>query len=231
LDPVTRRSFQLWAGTQGYAERIGEAEAAVEEALHSFCRPYIAFSGGKDSSVMTHMVLRSSPEATVFHWDYGPYYIPRWLRDEFLNNARALGARNIRVETSGLYLKEKRDARNVIGRILIGKLGPQMRKEYDSCFLGLRAEEGVKRRVRTKNPYEDDLGITNIFPVRGLTWRDVWAYLVSRGLPYASIYDRYGPVIGWDKVRLVTFFDREFEHFGSPILDGVLMPEFKNPEK
>jgi len=226
-----RRTFQLWAETGEYTQRIAEAEAFVEEALGQFRRPYIAFSGGKDSSVMAHMVLSRAPETTVFHWDYGPYYIPRWLEDEFIENAKRLGAKNIRVETSSLYLKEKREARNVIGRILIGLLGPQMRAEYDACFLGLRAEESSRRKVRMKSGfYEDDQGITNIFPIRNLTYRDIWAYLINRGLPYASIYDRYGPVIGWDRVRLVTFFDREFEHFGSPTVDGVLMPEFKNPQ-
>ena len=66
------------------------------------------------------------------------------------------------------------------------------------------------------------------FPLLNLTWKDVWAYIISNNLPYPSIYDRYAEVLGYDKVRLVTFFDNEFEKLGAPYLDGVLMPEFRN---
>ena len=228
-DKLTRRTFQLWTDTDEYQRRIDEARNVVKQALGKFLNPYIAFSGGKDSTVMAHLILQQNPEVTLFHWDYGPYYIPRWLKEEFLSNAETLGARNIRVETSGLYWKEKRGAQNVIGRILIGLLGPKMREEYDACFLGLRAEESSKRKKRMQEFQEDAKGIINVFPVRNLTYRDIWGYIVSHDLPYASVYDRYAPLLGWDQARLVTFFDAEFDHFGSQIVDGVLMPTFRHP--
>ncbi len=50
----------------------------------------------------------------------------------------------------------------------------------------------------------------------------------SHSLPYASIYDIYAPVVGWDKVRLTTFFDPEFDKLGASNLDGALMWRFKH---
>jgi 3'-phosphoadenosine 5'-phosphosulfate sulfotransferase (PAPS reductase)/FAD synthetase len=70
--------------------------------------------------------------------------------------------------------------------------------------------------------------MTELYPLRDWSAKDVWAYILSQGLPYLSTYDLYGPVVGWEKVRMVTFFDPEFDHLGNRNLDGVLMWKFKN---
>ena len=43
-------------------------------------------------------------------------------------------------------------------------------------------------------------------------------------------YDKYVAVLGWDRARFVTFFDKEFEHLGSINVDGVLMWRWRNEE-
>ena len=191
-------------------------------------KPYVAFSGGKDSSVMLSLVLEQKSDVMVFHWDYGRYYIPRKMEHEFVASAIKIGAKNIRVRTSSLYNKEKRNAKNVLGRIMLGYEVPKLNKEgFDACFLGLRKEESLKRKSRIKGLFEFR-EITNVFPVMDLTWKDVWAYIVQNKIPYPSFYDERSEIYGYDKVRLVTFFDSEFEKLGSIYVDGVLMPEFRN---
>ncbi len=61
-----------------------------------------------------------------------------------------------------------------------------------------------------------------------LRWRDVWAYIFSKNLPYASVYDTYAPVVGLENCRLVTFFDPEFDKFGSGNVDSALMWRFRH---
>lgn len=67
-----------------------------------------------------------------------------------------------------------------------------------------------------------------VYPLDKWGWRDIWAYIVSRELPYPKLYDVYGPLLGWDKARFVNFFSKRFENLGSPYLDGFFFPQFRN---
>jgi len=220
--------LRKWAETDEHKQKVEESQKLISRALTKARKPYVAFSGGKDSTCVLHLVLQQKPDVLVLHWDYGPYYIPRWLEAEFIENAKKIGAKNIRVETSSEYKRLGRKAINVLGRDYIGKILPKLKEEgYDLAFVGLRKEEAVKRKLRIESGTH--IGpIPECWPVGSWSWRDVWAYIFSRGLPYASIYDEYAPVVGWDKVRLVTFFDPEFDKFGNSNLDGVLMWRFRH---
>jgi len=235
MDERTRKTFLMWSKTEEYKIRIDEVSANIKRALSNFDRPFVSFSGGKDSTVMLHLVLQQSPEVLVFHWDYGRYFLPREVETKIIMNIQKIGATNIRVESSTLYEKYGRDAVNVLGRVLLGQVMPKMKREgYDACFVGLRAEEGCKRKTKTKSLWVyrgEYVGPSEVFPVRNLKWLDVWAYIVSNGLPYPSMYDLYAPLLGWDKARFVTFFDMEFEKFGAPYLDGFLQPQYRFVKK
>lgn len=223
-----KRVLKEWARTDEHQAKVGEAQHIVQKALQQYKKPYVAFSGGKDSTCVLHLVLEQKPDIMVLHWDYGPYYIPRWLEREFIRNAKKIGARNVRVETSPEYKRLGRKAINVLGREYLGKLVPRLKKEgYDLVFVGLRKEESLKRRRRI-NRREYAGVIPECWPIAEWSWEDVWAYILSHNLPYASVYDLYAPVVGWDKVRLTTFFDPEFDKLGASNLDSALMWRFKH---
>ncbi len=206
-----------------------ESVAVIRRVLATHRRPYVAYSGGKDSTVLAHQVLGEAPDTMVLLWDYGCHYIPRWLHEEFVANARRLGARELRVRTSEAYERLGRRAVNVLGREYLGKLVPELREEgFDLAFIGLRAEESVKRRLRTRGFTWREHGMDCCAPLRDWTAEDVWAYIASRNLPFASVYRRYVPVLGLKQARLVTFFDPEFDRFGAAELDSALMWRFKH---
>ena len=212
-----------WAEMDEHKARVKEAEQIIAKALATHEKPYVAFSGGKDSTCMLHLVLRQKSDIMILHWDYGPYYIPRWLEKEFIENAKKMGAVNIRIETSPKYERMGRKAINVLGQDYMGKLIPQLKKEgYDLAFVGLRKEESLKRRRRI-NQNRSITAIKELWPIQNWSWKDVWAYILSNNLPYASVYDIYATIVGWDKARLTTFFDPEFDKIGAGNLDGVLM--------
>lgn len=220
-----RKVLTAWAGTEEHRKVVSRARECIRQALAKCRKPYVAFSGGKDSTCVLSLVLEQAPETMVLHWDYGPYYIPREMEQEFIDHAKAIGARNLRVETSAEYERLGRKAINVLGREYLGKLVPKLRDEegYDLVFLGLRAEESVKRRLKTEGSIWREKKMLNCAPIRDWSWRDVWAYIFAHDLPYASVYDLYAPVVGIQNLRLTTFFDPEFDKFGSPNLDGILM--------
>jgi 3'-phosphoadenosine 5'-phosphosulfate sulfotransferase (PAPS reductase)/FAD synthetase len=233
MNAEDKEYFLLWSQTDEYQQKLKEAQSVIKQALKDFNKPYIAYSGGKDSTALMYMVLSLNDSVTVVHWDYGRYYIPRPLHEEIISIARKCGAKNLLVFTSSLYKKLGRKAQGVLGKHFIGVEIPKLIEQgYDSAFLGLRAEESVKRRLRTEGFYEyDRRGITNIFPLRNWTYRDVWAYIVSNDVPYLrSYYDKYAPLLGYEKTRFVTLFDPEFDRFGSSYIDKFLMWRYYNPE-
>lgn len=211
MDETTRKTFLLWSETEEYQKRVKESEKIIRSALEEYKRPYVAFSGGKDSTVMLHLVLQQFPSVHVFHYDYGKY-MPRSIEREVLENAKELGVRDLEVDTGKNWYK------TFFGRIEKGL----KRRGYDLVFVGLRKEESCKRKGRIKG--RESLGLINeCWPLQNWTWKDVWAYVVKHELPYPSIYEKYAKLLGYDRVRFVTFFDKEFEKFGSDNLDGFLL--------
>ena len=226
-----KRLFMLWAETERFEQKVAEAKQIIESALARYNKPYVAFSGGKDSTVMLHLVLQYKPDVMVLHWDYGPYYIPREVFAEICDIAKKLGVKNLRVETSCYYKSLKRRAINVLGREYLGKLVHKLRREgYNCVFVGLRQQESLKRRRRMKvKKYMSCL--PEIWPLENWTWLDVWGYIFFYKLPYVSLYNRYAPLVGWDKVRLVTLFDPEFDKLGASNVDSFLMWRFKHEDR
>lgn len=214
-----------WAQSDnGCRNRLAHARALVAGAMSRAGRPFVSLSGGKDSTVVTHLVLAQCPDVMVMHWDYGRFYIPRWLKAEIERNAAAIGVRNLRVETSPEYERLGRTAVNVLGRECIHKLLPQLRREgYDLGFTGIRAQESLKRRRNYPTPFYSMGGMRTCAPLLDWTWQDVWAYTFSNNLPYASIYERYAAAEGLENARFSTFFDNEFAFLGRANIDGVLM--------
>lgn len=225
-----RSFFRSWAETDAHRAAVERARSTITEALARSQRPYVAYSGGKDSTVLAHLVLEQAPETMVLHWDYGRAFVPEPVFREILANARAIGARNLRVETSPLYQKLGRQARNVLGRHYIGRLLPQLAAEgYDLAFVALRAEESLKRRRRIRT--ERMIGpVRECWPLADWSWRDVWAYIVANELPYLSLYDARAELVGYDRVRFTTLFDPEFADVGAESVDNVLHWRWRHDE-
>jgi 3'-phosphoadenosine 5'-phosphosulfate sulfotransferase (PAPS reductase)/FAD synthetase len=227
VTPIERETFLLHSELDDYQSRIAAAKSILVESIGRSSKPYIAYSGGKDSLAMLHMALQASPKILVWHWDYGPYYIPRYIEAEIIRNAKAVGAKNITIDTSPKY-NQGRCGQNVLFPALFGKVQPRMFKDgYDMVMVGLRAEESRRRKAKTTGGFKAGK-INECYPVYQLTARDIWAYIVSHNLPYCGHYDRYGGLLGIEKVRMATFFDPEFDKLGASNLDGVMMPEFKH---
>lgn len=227
MTPTELQTFEAWAEVDGYQNRIESAIQTIEDVLELYHKPYVAFSGGKDSLAMLHMVLSIAPDTLVWHWDYGPHYMPRDLEQEIIDACFKLGVKHLRIDSSPRY-RWGRSEKNVLFPALFGRIQPQLIEEgYHLAFIGLRAEESSRRANKTVGRLKHNKQMRECYPLRDLTTYDIWAYIVEHDLPYCSHYDRYGKLLGIENVRMATFFDPEFYKFGSNNIDGVLMPEFK----
>ena len=176
---------------------------------------------------MSHLALLARPDCTIFHWDYGRAYIPLPMHDEIKKIMADIGAQDILIKTSPLYEKLGRNAVNVLGRELIRRVLPELKREgYDLDLVGLRREESSKRarRIDTGNEISP---IREYWPMRNWKWLDIWAYIFTNELPYLSYYDKIAPLCGWDQARFTTIHDPEFANL-SKSQDGVKFWRDKN---
>jgi len=226
-----RRAMLAYAkASPDYRRRIKRSLIEIENIIEKHGdSTYVACSGGKDSIVLLHLAARIKPTIKVFHWDHGPYLMPRPIEEEIHRIIRSIAPRaRLRVETSPVL--NSPDARWDYMRwyrSFHGRL-EQLRKEgWSVALLGLRREESITRSFKAKAMCRRGNHGLECYPLREWTWRDIWAYIMEHNLPYPSTYDLYCPLLGWDKCRLVTFHDEEFKHLGTNI-DGVLMWRYKN---
>jgi 3'-phosphoadenosine 5'-phosphosulfate sulfotransferase (PAPS reductase)/FAD synthetase len=194
-------------------------------ALLGRYRCVVCYSGGKDSTVLLHLALQINRDVDVWHWDHGSWLMPRSIESQIIQNARVLGVDIQRGQLSlgrSTLLESETIRRDwsVWYRAMWGTLSRVRRERgWERQLVGLRSEEGKKRAAKIRQGPEGEA-----YPLAAWTWRDTWAYIIAKGLPYLHVYDRYARLLGYDKARLVTFFDMEFEKYGSPYVDGFLIP-------
>lgn len=224
LDEKWRRTFELWSRKEEH-QRLVQQTLENMRKITSKYRCVVSFSGGKDSTVMLHLALQAEPKVDVFHWDHGSWLMPREIENEIIENARAIGAQNLIIGRSELLEKPEIREKWGLWYLVFWNELHRLRREYgwEKDFVGLRKEEGCRRRskiLRHKEKWE-------VYPIADWSWLDVWAYIISNSIPYLKIYDKYAALLGYDKARLVTFFDSEFEKYGSPYINGYLSTKYR----
>ena len=191
----------------------------ITEAMGRVSRPYVAFSGGKDSLVVAHMVSQVAPAIPMVYCD-DELLFPDHV--EYIEQVKArMGDRLRIVQGSGLHRQwfrpwkpgvkwwrePHRDMealpwvteRNVSPGELASRLG------YDSVFLGLRRQESVRRAgiLAAATGCDRLNGIWYVNPLLDWSDDDVWAYIRAHGLDYCPVYDRLAEIgVGVHRQRL-----------------------------
>lgn len=196
---IDRRTYELVASTRRFAELVERSREELRKA-HALGRLVVSTSWGKDSCALAHLALETLGPVPLVHLQSG-YELPggdavveyfkartavhevpaKMALDELIAWLQEHGLGYERTELHGAGKKRKADR------------GIEWAKAngFDVQVLGMRAEEAKGRRM--------------CFRVRGLTYRahglivsnpigwwrtsDVWAYLVSRGVPWHPLYD------------------------------------------
>jgi 3'-phosphoadenosine 5'-phosphosulfate sulfotransferase (PAPS reductase)/FAD synthetase len=218
----------MHSNLKAYKNLVQETKQTINLVLSNFDKPYVAYSGGKDSCVLLHLILKYDPDIMIYHWDYGPNFIPRTLEHKLLQNAFKMGARRMIYATSERYLRRET---YVWYKDFIGHELPKLAEAgYDISFIGLRAEESSKRKHKTKKAIRYGSHMCNAYPLRNWSYKDIYAYLLRNKVPYLKEhYDKYSKLLGYNESRFVTFHDPEFSQLSKSI-DGILMYKHKNDD-
>lgn len=195
------RAYAAIARTQRFARLVMRARREIDRAL-TFGPALISTSWGKDSCALAHLVFTLAPHVPMVHLR-SPYELPGGERVERF--FRELGATLIDVptrKTLAQYIEwlqqhglgYEREARQKAGRSRkASELSEWALKNGRPVqFLGMRAaESALRRRVfRSRGlTYQRADGCVMSNPIGWWQTSDVWAYLVSRGVPWHPLYD------------------------------------------
>jgi phosphoadenosine phosphosulfate reductase len=209
MHEIERYQHELYAHTNGFKCNVERTRRVLHEALLTMKNPYIAFSGGIDSTVMLDLIF--SIGACPVQWgDDGADY-PETLRflDETAMRYDFKLRRIANVKSWREWCLEM--GRPDLASDLSAWLHPPMEHDavwetwedrilqnpgYDGVFLGMLAIESRTRRIVLENGHKmlyqvaREQGMWHCCPLASWTKRDIWAYVVSQELAYNPVYDK-----------------------------------------
>jgi 3''-phosphoadenosine 5''-phosphosulfate sulfotransferase (PAPS reductase)/FAD synthetase and related enzymes len=219
-----REYFLAWYDEGRVSEKAAEAADFIERYVGE---GVLSVSGGKDSMAMLHIAATQLGDAglDIFHWDHGPALMPRDVETGILESIRSVAPR-AKLVVKQYSLGESNRARTD-WRPWYREFFSTLRSlGYKYHILGIRRDESSRRAARGR--VVERRHWVEIHPIYNFTWRDVWAYIFKHAVPIPRAYLAYAKLLGWERVRLVTFFDRELERYGSPQVDSVLAWRYRN---
>lgn len=195
-----RERFRLHARLGGYLVR----EAALLEflSLHIDERTVVAWSAGKDSSVVAHAAARIRPHIPILMVD--PGCPTHWTEAERAGWVDYAAAAKWRLR---LFAWDKWSAvggardtadhqRRAHTSMFSGMHAWMAENGYDQTITGMRAAESrgrlMHRRTHGK-AFTDRHHKRWLMPLADWSTADVWAYLIAHDVPWLGIYDRMGP--------------------------------------
>lgn len=237
MNELLRASFEAHALLPAYQRRIQQAQAFVAEALAACRRPYIAFSTGKDSTVMADLVWQQNSSIPAVYFDADAAFPES---RELLERYHAAGKTIINWHTEplletmarvgGPLFSEDATMESTVYapiKALVAEYG------FDGAFVGLRAEEGLHRNlsITTRGTLflSQRHGIYSAWPIAWLTFRDVWAYILSQGVDYNAVYDRQFDLgLPWENCRVSYCYGETVASQGRWIILARGWPELFN---
>lgn len=183
---MDKERFSLHARLPVYRRHLQKAQEIVRKALKQCQKPYVAFSGGKDSTVTADIVRRFLPDIPCI-WGDDEWYLPETKAYIDRCKKRGINVIQIKNKTKHTDFFTSHEKGGIKHSEWIKKQG------YDAVFMGLRAEESNSRRImlRKYGPvHKAKDGLLHINPIAWWTIDAVWAYIVSNNLDYNKAYDR-----------------------------------------
>lgn len=191
--------YELWSKTGAFRRKLSAAHECIATATRE--RFVVCSSWGKDSCALLGLVLDVVGDGFPVVHLRSPYELPgyehvvesfsRRCHVHTVDTSKTLTEYVSWLQRHGLHY-EREQARESGKRGKRDELLEWVRSSgYSVQLLGMRAEESKGRRqcFRARGLTYPAHGLTVCNPIGWWTTRDVWAYLVSRGIPWHRLYD------------------------------------------
>lgn len=214
---MNTQRFLLHAQLIAYQKKEQKALDTIEKALEMMKNPYVAFSTGKDSTVLLDLVRQVAPETPAVYFDADAAYpestemldtpnVIKFKTEPILETFQKWGILHPQIE--------KKTMESTVYHPIKALLAEY---EFDGVFLGLRAEESYGRKQLAKSKKELIFlnkrdKIWECIPLSWWTYDDIWAYIFSHKLKYNTIYDQMDMLT--EKERRVSYWAGETNRQG-----------------
>lgn len=217
MNDAEREAYLLTARLPAFGRKVEQSKEIIRRALKEKGRWVLSFSGGKDSTVLADLLFQCGWKGAGIYFWYSKYENPsendrqvQWARNEYgfdIQKHRCYGSYDAWKEVGHFFVipeteNEKTAARKCAAGFKETSRSFMSEIDAQNIFMGLCKEESRARQIslNMRGPlYRTKLreGWT-CCPLSNWTGTDVWAYTVSRGLPYLGIYD----LPHWDRKRI-----------------------------
>jgi 3'-phosphoadenosine 5'-phosphosulfate sulfotransferase (PAPS reductase)/FAD synthetase len=207
--------------------RVRQANQIIKEFLRMCSKPYVSFSGGKDSTVVLHLVSlidKSIPVFTQFDdldYPHKKKHCQKILEAFDMNNFYMVDTQESVWEMVGT--DQKMDANDIFYRVIESFL---KRVDCNGHFMGLRIEESKKRKMNylTRGHIYIRQGMKVCTPIALWEGMDVFAYIIQNDIPYIDVYDKDTFDMPHE-IRFSWWYNPSFENQGN-----VVKIKKNNPE-
>lgn len=202
---IDSEAYRLHAKLPAYQRRVEQANTIIKDILKIVKNPYVAFSCGKDSSVLAHLVLQHKPCIALRFLSSGETRLVHNV-DDVLNHYRELGAEIQEINIDRVFSDEWKDATWTEQRKAGNKDMELLNdRKFDCIFMGLRIQESRARAISLKQCQTEGLprysykykqgkreNMIRCCPLANWTTEDIGAYITEHNLPYLDWYDFKG---------------------------------------
>lgn len=193
MNPLKRVAFLAHASSPGFRRKLARSQEVCEQFLAVCKQPSASISFGKDSVVQADLLRTLQPDLPFIHGDRGDGGDTQEILDlkEQLMREWKLNVVTAPTRYSALYCYQHGLP---IRKYLIEAI-EQAEAELgvDGNAVGITRDESRARRMSVAvHGLLFDLadGRKRCYPIGHWHAIDVWAYTISRNLPYLPIYDR-----------------------------------------
>jgi len=190
--------FLLHSRLRIYQWRVQSAEQRIKEWLKLVKNPYIAFSTGKDSTCLLHLVRAQRKEVPAVYFDADCAFSESREMLNTVDNLILFPTKESLLDTfrrfgkiSGGAELERETMRTTVYEPIkrLGKL-----YNFDGMAYGLRSEESRGRKISARINgaifrHKRDK-VLACQPIHDWTYNDVWAYITSHNIAYCMAYDK-----------------------------------------
>jgi 3'-phosphoadenosine 5'-phosphosulfate sulfotransferase (PAPS reductase)/FAD synthetase len=213
-----REKYLLAARLPAFRRKVDRSLLLIQEALTYPGKWMISYSSGKDSTVLLDLLVSAGWKGMGFHCICSDYEDPPENQTQTERARQMYG-----VDIRDIYCYGEYDAWREAGHFFCDpvtetekkvarrantefkKVSSQFMREngISNMFMGLTKEESRVRSItlsaRGSLYYSKGRNGWTCCPLANWTATDIWAYIVSRGLPYLSVYDT--PNFSREKIR------------------------------